>query len=141
MISKDYVSVDPSKVEVVSNWPRPTTVTKIRSFLGMADYYRRFVEGFSKIAGPLTTLTRKNVRFTWTKDCEKSLQELKKRLTTTPVLAIPYGNDGSPIHWHKTREQKFMEADSVVVMTQAIKYIRERMKAALDLQKSYVNTR
>ncbi|KAL5564091.1 hypothetical protein UlMin_027255 [Ulmus minor] len=78
VISKDGVFVDPSKVEAVSNWPRPTTVTEIRSFLGMAGYYRRFVEGFSRIAGPLTTLTRKNVRFTWTEDCEKSFQELKK---------------------------------------------------------------
>ncbi|KAL5554727.1 hypothetical protein UlMin_042128 [Ulmus minor] len=93
VISKDCVSVDPSKVEAVSNWLRPTTVTEIRSFLGMAGYYRRFVEGFSRIAGPLTTLTRKNVRFTWTEDCEKSFQELKKRLTTAPVLAIPSGND------------------------------------------------
>ena len=98
VISKDGVSVDPSKVEAVSNWPRPTTVTEIRSFLGMDGYYRRFVEGFSRIAGPLTTLTRKNVRFTWTEDCEKSFQELKKRLTTTPVLAIPSGNDGFVIY-------------------------------------------
>ncbi|KAL5540688.1 hypothetical protein UlMin_043340 [Ulmus minor] len=85
VISKDGVSVDPSKVEAVSNWPRPTTVTEIRSFLGMAGYYRRFVEGFSRIAGPLTMLTQKNVRFTWTEDCEKSFQELKKRLTTAPM--------------------------------------------------------
>ncbi|KAL5549869.1 hypothetical protein UlMin_000045 [Ulmus minor] len=98
VISKDGVSVDPSKVEAVSNWPRPTTVTEIRSFLGMAGYYRRFVEGFSRIAGPLTMLTRKNVRFTWTEDCEKSFQELKKRLTTAPVLAIPSGNDGFVIY-------------------------------------------
>ena len=71
MISKDAVSVDPSKVETVSNWPRPTTVMEIRSFLGMVDYYKRFFEGFSKIVGPLTMLTRKNVRFIWTEDCEK----------------------------------------------------------------------
>ncbi|KAL5579962.1 hypothetical protein UlMin_012404 [Ulmus minor] len=98
VISKDGVSVDPSKVEAVSNWLRPTTVTEIRSFLGMAGYYRRFVEGFSRIVGPLTTLTRKNVRFTWTEDCEKSFQELKKRLTTAPVLVIPSGNDGFVIY-------------------------------------------
>ncbi|KAL5547540.1 hypothetical protein UlMin_002771 [Ulmus minor] len=70
----------------------------IRSFLGMAGYYRRFFEGFSRIAGPLTTLTRKNVRFTWTEDCEKSFQELKKQLTTALVLAIPSGNDGFVIY-------------------------------------------
>ncbi|KAL5573844.1 hypothetical protein UlMin_023441 [Ulmus minor] len=153
VISKDGVSVDPSKVEAVSNWPRPTTVTEIRGFLGMAGYYRRFVEGFSRIAGPLTMLTRKNVRFIWTEDCEKSFQELKKRLTIAPVLAIPFGNDGlviytlygrkcrSPIHWHETGEQKFMEPDFVAAMTQAVKQIRERMKAAQDRQKSYADTR
>ncbi|KAL5555304.1 hypothetical protein UlMin_037540 [Ulmus minor] len=144
----------------MSNWPRPTTVTEIRSFLGMAGYYRRFVEGFSRIVGPLTMLTRKNVRFTWTEDCEKSFQELKKRLTTAHVLAIPSGNDGyqatigmapyealyghkcrSPIHWHETGEQKFMEPDFVDATTQAVKQIRERMKAAQDRQKSYTDTR
>ena len=63
VVSKDGISVDPSKVEAVSNWARPTTVTEVRSFLGLAGYYRKFVEGFSKIASPLTNLTRKNVKF------------------------------------------------------------------------------
>ena len=72
MISKDGVYVDPSKMETVSNWPRPTTVTEIKSFLGMAGYYRRLVMGFSRIARSLTMLTRMNVRFTWTEDREKS---------------------------------------------------------------------
>ena len=64
----------------------------------MAGYYRRFIEGFSRIVGPLTTLTRKNMRFTWTEDCEKSFQELKKRLTTVAVLTIPSKNDGFLIY-------------------------------------------
>ena len=59
VISKEGVQVDPKKVEAVSNWPRPTNVTKIRSFLGMAGYYRRFVKDFSKISAPLTQLIRK----------------------------------------------------------------------------------
>ena len=70
------------KIEAVQNWPRPTSPTEIRSFLGLAGYYRRFVEGFSSIASPLTKLTQKAVKFQWSEACEKSFQELKKRLTT-----------------------------------------------------------
>ena len=81
--------MDLVKVEVVSNWPRPTNVSKIHSFLRWASYHRRVVEGFSKLASPLTQLTRKNVKFQWNDDCEKSFQELKKRLMTAPILSIP----------------------------------------------------
>ena len=89
VISEEGVAVDPRKVEAVVNWGRPTTKTEVRSFLGMAGYYRRFVENFSKIAVPLTKLTQKHAQFTWSDDCEKSFQELKRRLTTAPVLALP----------------------------------------------------
>ena len=75
VVTKDGISVDPGKVDVVSNWRRPTTVTEIRSFLGLAGYYRRFTEGFSKIALPLTSLTQKRVKFEWSNDCERSFQE------------------------------------------------------------------
>jgi hypothetical protein len=64
-------------------------VKEIRGFLGMAGYYRRFIEGFSKIAGPMTKLLRKNTPFEWSEKCEESFQELKKKLTTTPILAVP----------------------------------------------------
>ena len=76
-------------IDAVSSWPRPKNVTEIRSFLGLAGYYRRFVEGFSKIAASLTALTRKGRNFEWTMKCEESFQELKKRLTKAPVLIIP----------------------------------------------------
>ncbi|CAL2265878.1 unnamed protein product [Prunus armeniaca] len=89
VISAEGIYVDPRKVEAVVNWVQPTSVTEIRSFLGLAGYYRRFVEGFSSIAAPLTWLTRKDVKFEWTEECEQSFQELKKRLTTAPVLALP----------------------------------------------------
>jgi hypothetical protein len=62
---------------------------KIRSFLGLIGYYRRFIEGFSKLSGPLTALTRKNARFVWTDECEQCFQELKRQLVTAPVLALP----------------------------------------------------
>ncbi|RVW79670.1 Transposon Ty3-I Gag-Pol polyprotein [Vitis vinifera] len=81
--------VDPGKIDAVANWRRPSTVTEIRSFLGLAGYYRRFIEGFSNIALPLTKLTQKGVKFEWSDDCECSFQELKNRLVSAPILTIP----------------------------------------------------
>ena len=72
MVSADGIYVDPQKVEVMANWEHPTTVTEVRSFLGLIGYYRRFIEGFLKIAGPLHCLTRKGVKFEWTDRCEGS---------------------------------------------------------------------
>ena len=89
VISADGVSVDPQKVEAVTNWKRPTNITEIRSFLGLAGYYRRFIQDFSKIASPLTRLTRKGVKFEWSDECEAGFQELKHRLTSAPILALP----------------------------------------------------
>ena len=77
VIRKKGGQVDPKKVEVVSNWSRPTNVTEIRSFLGMAGYYRRFVKDFSRISAPLTRLIRKQVKFEWDDTCEQSFQKLK----------------------------------------------------------------
>ena len=94
VISADGIYVDPHKVEAVANWGQPTTVTKVRSFLGLAGYYRRFIEGFSKIAGPLHCLTRKGVKFEWTDRCEGTFQTLKEKLTSAPVLTLPEGNEG-----------------------------------------------
>ncbi|KAL5554975.1 hypothetical protein UlMin_037211 [Ulmus minor] len=98
VISKDGVAVDPSKVEVVKNWKTPSNASEVRSFLGLAGYYRRFVEGFSRIAMPLTNLTRKNVKFEWNDACNDSFLELKKRLITAPVLTIPTGEEGFVIY-------------------------------------------
>ena len=81
--------MDLSKIDAVLKWERPWTVTEVRSFLGLAGYYRRFVEGFSKMVNPLTPHTRKDQPFSWTEKCEKCFEEMKKRLTTTSVLAIP----------------------------------------------------
>ncbi|MGV7988939.1 ribonuclease H family protein, partial [Mycobacterium kansasii] len=68
--------------------------SEIRSFLGLAGYYRRFIEGFSRIAAPLTRLTRKGVEFVWSDACEKAFMELKDRLTSAPVLTLPDGSEG-----------------------------------------------
>ncbi len=89
VISSEGIAVDPSKVEAVLNWERPRNPSDIRSFLGLAGYYRRFVKYFSRMALPLTTLTRKGVPFEWSEECEQSFLDLKERLTTSPVLVIP----------------------------------------------------
>jgi hypothetical protein len=81
--------LDPSKVKNVLSWNTPQNVSDIQSFLGLAGYYRRFIEGFSKIAKPMTKLLEKGKTFEWTPRHEASFQELKKRLTMTPVLTMP----------------------------------------------------
>jgi hypothetical protein len=81
--------VDPSKVQDVLSWKTPTSVSDIQSFLGLAGYYRRFIEGFSRKSKPMTELLEKDKEFKWTSACESSFQELKKHLTTTPVLVMP----------------------------------------------------
>ncbi|WVZ59152.1 hypothetical protein U9M48_009344 [Paspalum notatum var. saurae] len=89
IVTAKGVAVDPEKVRAVSEWQQPTNVTEVRSFLGLAGYYRRFIEGFAKIAGPLFALQKKGAKFEWTTACEKSFQELKARLTIAPVLVQP----------------------------------------------------
>ncbi|WVZ96422.1 hypothetical protein U9M48_042060 [Paspalum notatum var. saurae] len=89
VISNGGIAVDQSKVSEVQNWKIPEDVKGIRSFLGLAGYYRRFIEGFSKIAKPMTALLEKNIKFQWTSACQKAFEELKKRLTTAPVLTFP----------------------------------------------------
>ena len=69
-------------------------MTEIRSFLGLAGYYRRFIKNFSLVAKPLTNLLRKNVVFQWTDACQQSFNELKHRLTSAPILALPFGEGG-----------------------------------------------
>ena len=91
VILVEGVSVDPQKIEAVVNWKPPNNVSEVRSFLGLARYYRKFVEGFSKIATPLTKMTRKDVKYDWVDACQQNFEELKGRLTSDPVLALPNG--------------------------------------------------
>ena len=104
VISIEGVSVDPQKIEAMVNWKLPKNVSEVRSFLGLAGYYRKFVEGFSKIAAPLTKLTRKDVKYDWVDACQKSFDELKGRLTSAPVLALPNGRDGFVVYNDASRQ-------------------------------------
>nr|GEY22603.1 reverse transcriptase [Tanacetum cinerariifolium] len=85
-------------VEAITKWPRPITMTEVRSFLGLAGYYRRFVEGFSRLALPLTQLMRKGEKFVWTDEREESFEELKRRLVSAPILTLPSGFSGFQIY-------------------------------------------
>jgi hypothetical protein len=89
VISAGGVSIDPSKITSIMERKAPTNPTEVRAFLGLAGYYRKFVEGFSSIAHPLTQLLKKDKKFEWTEKCEQSFQELKKRLVSAPILTMP----------------------------------------------------
>ncbi|GKD52947.1 putative reverse transcriptase domain-containing protein [Tanacetum coccineum] len=93
MIDSQGLHVDPAKIEAVKNWASPTTPTEVRQFLGLADYYQRFIKGFSKIAKPLTELTQKNKKYIWGRDQESAFQLLKQKLCEAPILALPKGNN------------------------------------------------
>ncbi|WMV58923.1 hypothetical protein MTR67_052308 [Solanum verrucosum] len=91
IVSSKGIEVDPKKMDAVKSLTRPLSPSDIRSFLGLAGYYKRFVEGFSYIASPLTSLTKKKAKFIWSEAFEKSFQELKDKLTSAPVLTLPEG--------------------------------------------------
>ncbi|GKB29607.1 putative reverse transcriptase domain-containing protein [Tanacetum coccineum] len=83
------IHVDPAKIESIKDWASPKTLTKIRQFLGLAGYYRRFIKGFSKFAKPMTKLTQKNMKFDWSEKAETVFQLLKQKLCSTPILDLP----------------------------------------------------
>jgi hypothetical protein len=87
MISSEGIAMDPSKVCDVLDWEPPKSVHKVRSFLGLAGYYRRFIPNFSKISKLITKLLKKGTKYVWSKECDEAFQTLKKLLTTSPVLA------------------------------------------------------
>ena len=89
IISGDGVSVDPSKIRAIMDWPAPTSVTEVRSFMGLVGYYRCFIAGFSRLAQPITSLQRKGKKFEWIEKCEGAFQELKRALTSASILVVP----------------------------------------------------
>nr|GFC59019.1 putative reverse transcriptase domain-containing protein [Tanacetum cinerariifolium] len=89
------IHVDPAKIDSIKDWASPKTATEIRQFLGLAGYYRRFIEGFSKIARPMTKLTQKKVKFEWGDKQEEAFQVIKQKLCSAPILALPKGSEDS----------------------------------------------
>jgi hypothetical protein len=88
-ISQASIAVDPDKVQEAMNWKPPTTIRQIRSFLGLAGYYQRFIPDFSRIVKPITELLKKEANFVWGQKCEDAFHTLRQHLTTAPVLAQP----------------------------------------------------
>nr|GEW40748.1 putative reverse transcriptase domain-containing protein [Tanacetum cinerariifolium] len=99
IINSRGLHVDPTKTEAVKNWETPTTPTEVRQFLGLIGYYRRFIEGFLKIAKPLTKLTQKHKKYIWKEDQESAFQLLKQKLYEAPILALPEGNDDFVVYY------------------------------------------
>ena len=94
LISEEGIRVDPRKIEVIIEWKPPRNVTEVRSFLGLAGYYRRFVKGFSMTAVLVTRLLQKNVKFEWSEKCQANFEKLKAFLTEALVLTQPtYGKE------------------------------------------------
>nr|GEV53270.1 retrotransposon protein, putative, Ty3-gypsy subclass [Tanacetum cinerariifolium] len=128
IVSADGITMDPAKVEAITKWPRPKTITKVRSFLGLTGYYRRFVEGFLRLSLPLTKLMRKGEKFVWNEEREKSFEELKKRLVSAPILTLRSG---------------FGETCDIFIDHKSLKYIftqkelNMRQRRWLELLKDY----
>jgi hypothetical protein len=89
MVSPEGIAVDPGKVKEVLEWKPPTTVSEVRSFLGLAGYYCRFIPNFSKITKPIIELLKKGNKYLWSEACDEAFKHLKRLLTTSPMLAQP----------------------------------------------------
>ena len=89
IVSKDGLDVDPSKIKAVQNFPVPQSQTEVKSFSGLASYYRRFVPKFAEIARPLHKATETSTKFEWTPEAQDAFESLKLKLTSTPILAFP----------------------------------------------------
>ncbi|KAJ9541992.1 hypothetical protein OSB04_028498 [Centaurea solstitialis] len=98
LVNREGIKVDPAKIEAVMKWEVPKTPTEIRSFLGLAGYYRRFIQDFSKIVVPLKRLTRKNVKFVWGEEQQKAFELLREKLCKAPVLTLPEGVDDMTVY-------------------------------------------
>jgi hypothetical protein len=92
IISEEGIVLDPTKIKAIEEWPTPRNFVEMRSFIGITGYYIRFIEGFSNIVHPITSLQKKGVCFEWTLDCARSFQHLKNLLTSAPILRIVGSN-------------------------------------------------
>ena len=105
VVSTSGVLVNLERVKAGMSWEWPKSVFEIRSFLGLAGYYRRFIEDFSRLAAPMTRLTQNEVKFDWDDRCEESFQELKRRLTSAPILIVSDRGQGYTVYCDASRAE------------------------------------
>ena len=94
LVDAKGVHTDPEKIEKIQNWPTPTSVTEVRTFVGLTSYYRRFIKNYAEIASPLHNLTKKDIEFNWSEDCDQAMTKLKQELIASTVLAFPNKDGG-----------------------------------------------
>nr|GFB27880.1 putative reverse transcriptase domain-containing protein [Tanacetum cinerariifolium] len=137
VVNSEGIHVDPNKIEAVKNWKTPKTPTEIRSFLGLAGYYRRFIASFSEITKPLTLLTQKNKKFKWGDEQENAFQTLKDKLCDAPILALPEGADDFVVY-RDASNQGFgcvlMQRNKVIAYTSRQLKIHEKNYTTHDLE-------
>ncbi|KAI3808860.1 hypothetical protein L1987_24823 [Smallanthus sonchifolius] len=137
VINKKGIHVDPSKIEAIKNWESPRTPTEVRQFLGLAGYYRRFIENFSKIALPLTTLTQKDKKFDWTDEQESAFQLLKQKLYSAPILSLPEGTDNIIVYCDASHQDLgcvLMQREKVIAYASRQLKIYEKNFTTHDLE-------
>ncbi|KAI3735922.1 hypothetical protein L6452_15448 [Arctium lappa] len=137
VVTRDGVKVDPSKIEAMMNWEPPNSPSEIRSFLGLAGYYRRFIQDFSKIASCLTALTRKNVKFVWTETQEKAFRALQKKLCEAPILSLPEGSEDFVVYSDASKMGLgcvLMQRDKVIAYASRQLKIHEKNYPTHDLE-------
>ncbi|GJZ36004.1 putative reverse transcriptase domain-containing protein, partial [Tanacetum coccineum] len=131
------IHVYPAKIESIKDWASPKSATKIRQFLGLAGYYRRFIEGFSKIAKPMTKLTQKNVKFDWGEKEEAAFQLIKQKLCSAPILALPKGSENFIVYCdasHKGLGAVLMQNEKVIAYASRQLKIHEKNYTTHDLE-------
>ncbi|GJW15527.1 putative reverse transcriptase domain-containing protein [Tanacetum coccineum] len=137
VIDSQGIHVDPAKIESIKDWASPKTPTEIRQFLGLAGYYRRFIEGFSKIAKPMTKLTQKKVAFEWGDKQEAAFQTLKHKLCSAPILALPQGAENFIVYCdasHKGLGAVLMQNEKVIAYASRQLKIHEKNYTTHDLE-------
>ncbi|GKB73539.1 putative reverse transcriptase domain-containing protein, partial [Tanacetum coccineum] len=137
VIDSEGIHVDPAKIESIKDWTSPKSPTEIRQFLGLAGYYRRFIEGFSKIAKPMTKLTQKKVKFEWGDKQEAAFQLLKQKLCSAPILALPEGSEDFIVYCDASKKglgAVLMQREKVISYASCQLKIHEKNYTTHDLE-------
>ncbi|GJW32530.1 putative reverse transcriptase domain-containing protein [Tanacetum coccineum] len=137
LILSEGIHVDPAKIESIKDWASPKTPTEIRQFLGLAGYYRRFIKGFSKIAGSMTKLNQKSVKFYWGEKAKVAFQLLKQKLYSAPILALPEGSENFELYCdasHKGLGTVLMQKEKVIAYASCQLKVHEKNYTTHDLE-------